>query len=66
MNLMIIGKGTDPNLNNHASIGLDKSILAGLDRDRPVQGYPAPQEQAIEIMRKRIIDYETKFGEVLL
>ena len=63
-NLKIIGRGTDPNLNNHATIALDKSVLDGLDRNRPLGGYPAGQEKAIAEMRQRVADYEMKFGEV--
>jgi len=61
---MIIGKGTDPKLNNHITIGLDKSVLAGLDRNRPAGGYPEAQERAIAEMRKRVEEYEAKFGVV--
>jgi len=60
----IIGRGTNPNTNNHATISLDKSVLQGLDRNRPVGGYPAAQEKAIAEMRRRVEDYEAKFGEV--
>jgi len=63
-NLKIIGRGTDPNINNHATIALDKSVLGGLDRDRPAGGYPAGQEQAIAEMRQRVAEYETLHGEV--
>jgi hypothetical protein len=63
-NLKIIGRGTDPNVNNHATIALDKSVLGGLDRNRPAGGYPASQEQAIAEMRKRVADYEALYGEV--
>ncbi len=63
-NLNIIGRGTDPRVNNNASIALEKSVLNGLDRNRPVGGYPATQEQAISEMRKRVADYENKNGEV--
>lgn len=62
--MFIIGKGTDPNLNNHATISLDKLVLSDLDRNRPVGGYPAAQESAIEEMRQRIADYEAEFGIV--
>ena len=62
--MFIIGKGTDPNLNNHATISLDKIVLSDLDRNRPVGGYPAAQEAAIEEMRQRVADYEAKFGIV--
>ena len=62
--MFIIGKGTDPNLNNHATISLDKIVLSDLDRNRPVGGYPAEQESAIEEMRQRIADYEAEFGIV--
>ena len=61
---LVIGRGTDPNLNNHATIALDKSVLDGLDRNRPLGGYPAGQEKAIAEMRQRVADYEMKFGEV--
>ena len=54
----IIGRGTNPNVNNHATISLDKSVLEQLDRDRPVGGYPAAQERAIAEMRRRVEDYE--------
>jgi len=63
-NLKIIGRGTDPSTNNHATIALDKSVLSGLDRNRPAGGYPASQEQAIAEMRQRVLDYENEFGEV--
>ena len=63
-NLKIIGRGTDPNINNHATIALDKSVLDGLDRNRPASGYPASQEQAIAEMRQRVADYEALHGEV--
>ena len=61
---MIIGKGTNPAVNNHATIGLDKSVLAALDRNRPEGGYPITQEKAIEVMRARVETYEAEFGEV--
>lgn len=61
---MIIGRGTDPNLNNHATIALDKAVLRGLDQNRPAGGYPYIQEQAIAAMRKRVEDYEAEHGEV--
>ena len=61
---MIIGRGTNPNTNNHATISLDKSVLQGLDRNRPANGYPAAQERAIAEMRKRVEDYEAVHGEV--
>lgn len=61
---MIIGRGTDPNLNNHVTISLDKSVLRDLDRNRPVGGYPAAQENAIVKMRKRVEEYEAVHGEV--
>lgn len=64
LNLKIIGRGTDPNINNHATIALDKSVLDGLDRNRPASGYPASQEQAIAEMRQRVADYESLHGEV--
>ena len=63
-NLKIIGRGTDPSINNHATIALDKSVFSGLDRNRPAGGYPASQEQAIAEMRQRVADYEAKYGEV--
>jgi hypothetical protein len=63
-NLKIIGRGTDPNLNNHATISLDKSVLDGLDRNRPAHGYPAGQEKAIAEMRQRVAEYEALHGEV--
>jgi hypothetical protein len=63
--LRIIGRGTNPNTNNHATIRLDKSVLRGLDRNRPEGGYPATQEQAIAEMRKRVEDYEAVHGEVV-
>jgi hypothetical protein len=61
---MIIGRGTSPSTNNHATISLDKSVLQGLDRNRPASGYPAAQEKAIAEMRKRVEDYEAVYGEV--
>jgi hypothetical protein len=63
-NLRIIGRGTDSNINNHTTIALDKSVLSGLDRNRPDVGYPAAQEQAIAEMRQRVADYEALHGEV--
>jgi hypothetical protein len=60
----IIGRGTNPNTNNHATISLDKSVLKGLDLNRPANGYPETQEKAIAEMRRRVEDYEAKFGEV--
>jgi hypothetical protein len=63
-NLKIIGCGTDPKLNNHATIALDKTVLSGLDRNRPAGGYPATQEKAIAEMRQRVADYEMQVGEV--
>ena len=63
-NLKIVGRGTDPNINNHATIALDKSVLSGLDRNRPPGGYPTSQEQAIAEMRQRVADYEALHGEV--
>jgi len=33
-NLKIIGRGTDPKLNNHTAIALDKSVLSGEMRKR--------------------------------
>jgi len=63
-NLKIIGRGTDANVNNHATIALDKSVLSGLDRNRPAGGYPALQEKAIAEMRQRVAHYEALQGEV--
>ncbi len=63
-NLKIVGRGTDPNINNYATIALDKSVLSGLDRNRPPSGYPASQEQAIAEMRQRVAEYEALHGEV--
>ena len=63
-NMKIVGRGTDANVNNHATIALDKSVLSGLDRNRPVGGYPAGQERAIAAMRQRVADYEALHGEV--
>lgn len=60
----IIGRGTNPNTNNHATISLDKSVLKGLDLNHPANGYPETQEKAIAEMRRRVEDYEAKFGEV--
>ncbi len=62
--LQVIGRGSDPTVNNHAAISLDKSVLSGLDLRRPVGGYPAAQELEIAKMRKRVADYEAQFGEV--
>ncbi len=62
-NLKIVGRGTNPNINNHATIALDKSVLDGLDRNRPASGYPASQEKAIAEMRQRVADYEALHGE---
>jgi hypothetical protein len=64
LNLKIIGRGTDPNINNHATIALDKSVLDGLDRNLLASGYPAAQEKAIAEMRQRVADYEALHGEV--
>ncbi len=61
---MIIGRGTSPNLNNHMTIGLDKSVLRSLDCRRPEGGYPEAQEKAIAEMRLRVAEYETVHGEV--
>jgi hypothetical protein len=63
-NLKIIGRGTNANSNTHATIALDKSVLNGLDCNRPPGGYPASQEQAIAEMRQRVAEYETLHGEV--
>lgn len=63
-NLKIIGRGTDANSINYATIELDKSVLRDLDRDRPTNGYPVAQEQAIAEMRQRVQDYEAIHGEV--
>ena len=63
-NLKIIGRGTDPNAINYATIELDKSVLNDLDRNRPPSGYPAAQERAIAEMRRRVEDYEDIHGEV--
>lgn len=63
-NLKIIGRGSDPNTNNHETISLDKAVLQGLDRNRPANGYPESQERAIAEMRKRVEDYEAIHGEV--
>lgn len=60
----IIGRGTDPGINNHATISLDKSVLRGLDLNRPRGGYPAAQERAIADLRQRVQDYEAIHGEV--
>lgn len=60
----IIGRGSDPNINNSDTISLDKSVLRGLDLNRPAGGYPAAQERAIAEMRKRVADYEAEYGEV--
>ena len=60
----IIGRGTNANENNHATIRLDKSVLWGLEHNRPVSGYPESQEKAIAEMRKRVEDYEALHGEV--
>lgn len=62
--MIIIGRGTSPDTNNHDTISLDKSILAMLDNTRPANGYPPEQEQAIAVMRKRIEDYEVEHGVV--
>ncbi len=63
-NLKIIGRGTDPSINNYATIASDKSVLDGLDRNHPAGGYPAAQEKAIAEMRQRVADYEVLHGEV--
>ena len=60
----IVGRGSNPNVNNHATISLDKSVLAGLDAKRPDVGYPPVQEKAIAEMRKRVEVYEAEFGVV--
>jgi len=64
LGLQVIGRGSNPTVNNHAAISLDKAVLSGLDRLRPAEGYPAAQELAIAEMRKRVADYEAQFGEV--
>jgi|LakMenE18May11ns_1017448.scaffolds.fasta_scaffold9639073_1 hypothetical protein len=61
---LIVGRGTDPSINNHATIASDKSVLDGLDRNRPAGGYPAAQEKAIAEMRQRVADYEVLHREV--
>jgi hypothetical protein len=61
---MIIGRGTNANINNHTTISLDKSVLRGLERNRPANGYPEAQERAIAEMRKRVEDYEAEHGEL--
>ena len=58
----IVGRGSNPNVNNHATISLDKSVLAGLDAKRPDGGYPPAQEKAITEMRKRVEVFEAEFG----
>lgn len=63
-NLQIIGHGSDANVNNSATIKLDKDVLSQLDRDRPMGGYPRSQEQAIAEMRQRVADYEAEHGVV--
>lgn len=63
-NLRIIGKGSDPSVDNHETIGLDKDVLAALDRDRPAGGYPPAQEEAIAQMRQRVHAYEAIHGAV--
>ena len=63
-NLKIIGRGSDANAINYATIELDKSVLNDLDRNRPAGGYPQAQERAIAEMRKRVEDYEAVHGEV--
>jgi len=62
--MLIIGKGSDPNSDNDATIALDKSVLADLDRQRPADGYPSAQEQAIAAMRLRVETYEAAHGVV--
>lgn len=57
---MIIGKGTGANVNNRVTIALDKVVLADLDCNRPKGGYPPAQEQAIQDLRIRIADFESK------
>lgn len=61
-NLKIIGRGSDVNCINYATIELDKSVLR--DLDRPTGGYPAAQERAIAEMRQRVEEYEAEHGEV--
>lgn len=62
--MFVIGKGTDPNLNNDVTIAFDKSILANLEANRPTGGYPPEQETAIQEMRDRIDSYESEHGNV--
>ena len=62
--MFVIGKGTDPNLNNDVTIAFDKSILDNLEANRPVGGYPPAQETAIQEMRDRINSYESEHGTV--
>lgn len=63
-NLKIIGRGSNANTINYATIELDKSVLNDLDRNRPAGGYPQAQERAIAEMRRRVEDYEASHGEV--
>ena len=63
-NLKIIGRGSDANAINYATIELDKSVLNDLDRNRPLGGYPHAQEQAIAEMRQRVEDFESIHREV--
>lgn len=60
----IIGRGSDANINNSDTISLDKSVLRGLDLNRPAGGYPPAQERAIAEMRARVAAYEAEHGEV--
>ena len=62
--MFVIGKGTDPNLNNDVTIAFDKSILINLEANRPAGGYPPEQETAIQEMRDRINSYESEHGVV--
>jgi hypothetical protein len=62
--MLIIGKGTDPNLHNDVTIAFDKEILADLDKHRPPGGYPVDQEKAIKETRDRVAAYEAVNGVV--
>lgn len=62
--MLIIGKGTDPNLKNETTIAFDKEILDSLDKNRPAGGYPAQQEKGIQEIRDRVEAYEAVHGVV--
>lgn len=59
--MLIIGKGTDPNLNNDVTIAFDKEILAGHEMNWPKD---QPEPKGIQEIRDRIAKYEAEHGVV--